>query len=217
MDNNKIEIEELKIKDLFKNTPTPAILLYGTAGHGKTTFLKKFILYLVNKEGFDYYIITATKDKEYEEVGLNQTIYDVDKTPDDITNYIKNFRPKPDRKTVFIMDDCSGFYKGKEIQKALDQLFIQHRHLKLMVVLVIHTLKSVSPNIRMNTDSIIMTNVHSDYDRKIIFEYTSPKYDDGTPVKYHDFCRWMNNILHSFNKLIYNFYNDKWFYLLGGN
>lgn len=227
MDVN-LKLYTFTLSDLFNKHPLFAMLVYGTRGHGKTKFLQKLMFYLCKVLKYNYKIYTGSDDPEYAEAHLMQEKFDEDNSSimfylDELSKkgYENNENNNP---LVLLFDDCSAFYRNKELRKILDNLFIEGRHKNIIIILVIHTFSSVTPTVRMQTDLLLLCNAHSEYDKRYIYEFADPigeiqedKIIKHKTIKYDEFKEFLYDNLKNYDKLMYDNFNDKWFNLLSKN
>jgi energy-coupling factor transporter ATP-binding protein EcfA2 len=185
-----IQLEEFDVQKIIKDDPDPTkriyptILIVGPRGCGKTTLVKDLMgrLGTVAKQ-----MVTFSKteliNEVYTNIMPNMLIND---KPDPIIfarinerqgEYIRKINKKNpgfsqnEERFVVVLDDCIETTKDSWTKdQALGGFFTLGRHSKLIIVVVVHSIKSVPPMLRTNADFVFIYKTGNLLEKKKIKE-----------------------------------------------
>jgi len=141
-------------------------ILKGTSGQGKTSLLYSFLFNKkprIYRKIFDDIILVMpyqsrqSLEKPFDNFLKENNIYD-DLNINNIDEIIEKIEDNAnqDKKTLLILDDVASVLKNKYISQRLAHLSFNYRHFKLVMLILVQTLRSIPPNIRKNTTNVIL-------------------------------------------------------------
>lgn len=103
-------------------------IVVGTAGTGKTTFVKN-MLSKVNKKAVSVYDVN-NEYPEYSKGNLPEL--------DEFTNFVDN-----SRNGVFVFEEATIFFNTRGTDKTLNKILVRKRHTNNTIILVFHSLRAI--------------------------------------------------------------------------
>lgn len=103
-------------------------------------------------------------------------------------------------KVLMDIDDCSA-KKGALTSDTTRDLFMTGRHKNITVILAVQYLMDITPDIRMNTDIILVGRESNKAVRKRLFENFFDSIFEGD---FHAFCKTMNHLTNDYKWMVLN-------------
>lgn len=174
-EENNTPIVPEKLVD-FNNCKSPAILIMGSRGSGKTTLCVDLMNKLSAEDKYDVCMIFTTKNtyNDFKPTNFNTiTFYDDidEELLKSLLNRQKiNLQYKKTSKMMIIIDNVQNFEKIKNTD-TYHEIILNTRHYNISIITTTSSSTSFHPKIRINMDYVFLLNEQSLTVKKKLYEH----------------------------------------------
>lgn len=153
---------------LLKKLDNLSLIIFGPRRSGKTFMTKAMISYLKMINNCDIHILKGSSyDDEYKPFKVQA--YD----PAILQEIVEKQKIDKTKRTLVVLDDVSYDRAKTVYSTALQELYLNGRHLNMDIIVVCHSLKTVDTQCRTCADFIIISNIMNSHDLEMSYEHVN--------------------------------------------